>query len=120
MRRREEAPEDLSDPSYTPNRLLDRTAEMLHIETDARLALVLECDASLICHIRARRYAISAWLMVQIMDRTGWHITYVRELAGLPYDGVAKLVMVAQRIGMRFPRMWTAESKTSVDIRRSA
>lgn len=106
---------DLSAPSYTPNLLLDRAAEMLGCKNDHRLALVLECDSALICRIRARTAPITAYLMVQIMDRTGWHVQDVRRLAGIPYDGPAKLVMVAQRIGWRFP-MCYAQRTEAPDI----
>lgn len=104
---------DLKSPIYTPNRLFDKAAELLQVKNDATLALVLECDQALLCRIRRRKSPLSAWLMIQIMDRTGWHIKYVRELAGIPYDGVSKLVAIAHEIGMRFPQMWTVEPEES-------
>lgn len=100
-------PFDLTDPSYTPAKLLSETAVLLRAPTDAMLALVLECDRSLLTKIRKRQQVVTPFMMVQIMDRTGWHITEVRRLAGMPYDGVAKLVVLAQRIGFRYPHMYT-------------
>lgn len=99
-------PIDLQSPSYTPVRLLNETAYLLHCKNDRVLAMTLEVNQAVITRIRKRQAPITAGLMVQIMDRTGWHIQHVRELAGMPYDGVAKLVVLAQRIGFRFPNMY--------------
>lgn len=99
-------PFDLTDPSYTPVKLLNETAHLLRAKNDATLALMLECDHALLTRVRKRKYVVTPYLMVQIMDRTGWHIQDVRRLAGMPYDGAAKLVMLAQRIGFRHPFMW--------------
>lgn len=102
-------PVDLQSPSYTPHKLLHETAAILHCKNDSQLALVLECDKSLLTNIRKRRQVVTPFLMCQIMDRTGWHIQDVRRYAGMPFDGVAKLVVLAQRIGLRHPHMWTQE-----------
>jgi hypothetical protein len=109
-------PIDLKSPSYTPAKLLHTTAAMLHCKNDSRLALALEVDKALITRVRRRQQVISPGLMVRIMDRTGWHIQEVRRLAGIPFDGVARLVVMAQRIGFRHPHMWTQK----VDDREAA
>lgn len=98
---------DLQSPSYTPVRLLNEAAALLHAKNDAQLAHILECHHALLTRVRHRRQVVTPFIMVQIMDRTGWHIQDVRKLAGMPYDGAAKLVMLAQRIGLRFPSMFT-------------
>ena len=99
---------DLNSPLYTPNKLLNETMQLLGCKTDARLALILECDQAVISRVRSRKDPIRAWLMVQIMDRTGWHIQEVRQMAGIPFDGPTKLVRLAHEIGLRFPNNWTA------------
>jgi hypothetical protein len=102
-------PIDLASPSYTPNRLLNHAAELLGARNDARLALILEVDCAYISRIRSRKEGIGPGLMVRIMDRTGWHIQHLRELAGMPFDGVTKLVDLAHRVGLPFPHTFTAQ-----------
>lgn len=99
-------PEDrinLQSPSYTPGKLLNAAAFLLGVTSDRALSRELECNEALICRVRNRKQVVSHYLMCQIMDRTGWHIREVRELAGMPFDGPAKLVVPAQRLGLRLP-----------------
>lgn len=91
-------PIDLQSPSYTPCKLISEACALLGATSEYRLAQVLEVDQAVLTRIRKRRRVISAYLMVQIMDRTGWHITEVRRLAGMPYEGVPKLVLLPQRV----------------------
>lgn len=78
---------NLTDPKYTPNRLLNRAMEFLGVETDSQLSSALEFDQAIISRTRKHKSAISYGLMVSIMDRTNWPIAKVRELAGMPFDG---------------------------------
>lgn len=78
---------DLKSPTYTPNRLLNKAAEFFGVETDAELARVLEFHQAILTRTRNRKAPVNSFLMVRIMDRTNWTIQYVRELAGMPYDG---------------------------------
>lgn len=89
---------DLQDPAYTPNRLLDRVAEHCNARNDAALSYLLECNHGALTHIRQRHTAIGPWLMVKIMDVTGWHVQTVRELMGMPYDGPTVVAEVAGKI----------------------
>jgi hypothetical protein len=99
---------DLTSPTYTPNRLLNKVMECLDVENASQLAHLLECDPAIITRVSHRQRPISPGLMVQIMDRTGWHIQTVRELAGMPFDGPTRLIEVMQtppvdvRLGFRY------------------
>jgi hypothetical protein len=80
-------PIDLTSPSYTPVRLLNEAAFALRARNLQALALRLECDLAQLHRIRYRKTPVTANLLVAIMDRTGWHLQYVRALAGIPFDG---------------------------------
>jgi hypothetical protein len=81
------APIDLASPGYTPGRLLDEAAFVLRAPNRAALALALEVDPALVSRVGRRKSPLTEHVMVQIMDRTAWSIQYVRELAGMPYEG---------------------------------
>lgn len=78
---------DLQSPSYTPLRLMSKTAELLGAYNWAALARILEVHPAVITRANKRQELISANIFVQIMDRTGWSIQRVRDLAGMPYEG---------------------------------
>lgn len=78
---------DLTSPTYTPNRLLNKAAEFFGVETDAELSRALEFHQAILTRIRKRKAPVNEFLMVRIMDRTNWPIKQVRELAGIPFDG---------------------------------
>lgn len=98
---------DLQSPDYTPVRLILATAKFLHAKNDAALARFLEIEHAQLSRIRHRKERVTFRLMVSIADCTGWSIQEIRELAGMPYDGVARLVFVAQKIGKRFPHLYS-------------
>lgn len=81
-------PIDLHSPSYRPERLLEEAMFVLRAPDRTTLARLLEVDPALICRIWNRKSHISELVMVRIMDRTDWSIRYVRELVGMPYDGM--------------------------------
>lgn len=81
-------PIDLHAASYTPEKLIDEVAFVMRAANQNQVARNLELDPALICRIVKRKYPLTALVMVRIMDRTGWGIAYVRQLAGLPYDGM--------------------------------
>lgn len=80
-------PIDLQSPSYTPERLLGEVMWVARVESRNKLAHALEVDGGLISRIWNKVSPLTDGLMVQIMDRTGWSLKYMRELAGIPYDG---------------------------------
>jgi hypothetical protein len=81
-------PIDLHAPSYTPGRLLNHTAAHLRCPCDAQLAHALELNNAILTRVRKRQNPVSDTLIVRIMDRTGWSIQYVRELMGVPFEGI--------------------------------
>lgn len=99
---------DLTASSYTPNRLLNKAMECLGVDNAHQLAHLLECDPAVLTRISQRKQSVTSGLMVQIMDRTGWHIQHVRALAGMPFDGPTRLVdvelpvSVNVRLGFRY------------------
>jgi hypothetical protein len=78
---------DLQSPSYTPERLFDEFAYVARAANRTQIAQALEVHRAMMTRILGRRDALTEGLMVRIMDRTGWSIAYVRELAGIPFDG---------------------------------
>jgi hypothetical protein len=76
---------NLTAPTYTPGRLIDAAKDALGAPNDNQLSFVLQVDGGQLHRIRYRKNAVSPGLMVAIMDRTGWPITKVRELAGMPF-----------------------------------
>jgi hypothetical protein len=80
-------PIDLSSPAYTPRKLLEEVMWVLHAPRCAQLAPALDLDTGLISRIWNRKAPLTYGVFVQIMDRTGWGIAYVRQLAGMPYTG---------------------------------
>jgi hypothetical protein len=81
-------PIDLAALSYTPEKLLDEVAFVMQAPNRNQVARNLDLDPALLCRIVKRQAPLTALVMVRIMDRTGWGIRYVRELAGIPYDGI--------------------------------
>jgi hypothetical protein len=77
---------DLSDPSYTPGKLLDEFGFVARAENACQIARALEVDPAVISRILSLQAPVSDGLMVRIMDRTGWSIQYVRQLMGVPFD----------------------------------
>lgn len=83
-----DAPFNLASATYTPGRLLDEVAFVLRADSGAALALLLEVDPAQISRTLNRKAPASDALLVRIMDRTGWRLEYLRELMGVPYDGI--------------------------------
>ena len=75
----------LLEPSYTPHMLINYAAAFLGAKSDGDLAKILPYDEGSLHRVRHRKVLVSANFMVAIMDRTGWSLAYVRELAGLPF-----------------------------------
>jgi hypothetical protein len=106
MRRARKSRDDLpilDSDTYTPVRLLNEAAFALQANSMYQLARVLEMDNGQLSRVRNRKEAVSDRLMVQIMDRTGWHIQKLREIAGMPYDGMRSLVVISQAPPRKFP-----------------
>jgi hypothetical protein len=80
-------PIDLQSPSYTPERLLGEVMFVARAKNRNKLAHALEVDPGLISRIWNKLAPVSDYVFMQIADRTGWSVQYMRELAGIPYDG---------------------------------
>jgi hypothetical protein len=89
-------PIDLTDPSYTPARLLNESAFALRAESLLALARRIEFDPARLHRIRYRKAPVNANLLIAIMDRTGWHVQYVRALAGIPFNGPLVALQTAE------------------------
>jgi hypothetical protein len=77
----------LAHPGYSPARLLNHAAALLKARSDNHLSEMLEFDHGQLSRIKRKQdCVVTAGLMVNIMDRTGWTIAHVRELAGMPHD----------------------------------
>jgi hypothetical protein len=81
----------LDDPCYTPERLLHALSQALGQGFDEHLAHALEIEPAQLSRIRHRKQPLTEWVLVQIMDRTDWSIRQVRALAGIPFDGPARV-----------------------------
>lgn len=77
----------LTDPSYTPQRLLNVLAQRFGAANDSELASLLEFERATLSRIRRRKLVIPGNLLVAILDRTDMTIRDVRGLAGMPFDG---------------------------------
>jgi hypothetical protein len=82
-----DAPVNLQSPTYTPRRLLEELMWVLHAPRREQLARALDLDTGLISRIWNHKAPLTYGVFVRIMDRTGWSIAYVRELAGMPFEG---------------------------------
>jgi plasmid maintenance system antidote protein VapI len=74
--------ERLKSPTYTPNRLINKVAEMLELERDSHLANALGVYPSDLCRMRRRQRYIDAEMILRIHDVTGLTIAEIRELMG--------------------------------------
>jgi hypothetical protein len=77
----------LTDPSYTPQRLLDEVMWIVRAANRNQMAQLLELDKGLVSRIWHRQAPLTAGILLRIMDCTGWGAQYVRQLAGMPYEG---------------------------------
>lgn len=75
---------DVNDVKYTPHRMLNVLQEALGVRSDYALAHKLSVGEDVISRIRNRKIRLTPFMMVRILDITGWSIEYLREVAGLP------------------------------------
>lgn len=73
--------------TYTPNRVLNKCLELLHLETDAELVKLTGIHHATITRMRNNALPMSDRVIVRLLDATGMSIQQLRELAGQPYDG---------------------------------
>lgn len=73
----------LTDPSYTPNRLLDAVLLRLRLKNDAALSRTLGVGRPVLSKVRHRRVPVAASLMIQIHDATHLSINEIRLLMGV-------------------------------------
>lgn len=78
---------DMRIPTYSPARLINAVADFLGAKCDSHLAELLGFDPTQIGRVRHRATPITSGIIVAILDRTGWPITKVRELMGVPFGG---------------------------------
>jgi hypothetical protein len=78
---------DLQSPTYTPRRLLNEVMWVVHADNRNQMACLLELDNGLVSRIWNRQAPLSSHVLMRIMDCLGWGAQYVRELAGMPFDG---------------------------------
>jgi hypothetical protein len=95
---------DLASRTYTPSRLINTTARHLGCANLFCLSFVIGIHGSQLGRIYKRQRPVSSNLMVAISDHTGWTIKYIRELAGMPFDGAATLVPPKKTVGLK-PRI---------------
>lgn len=75
---------DLTDPDYTPNRLINKLLEIGPFKNDLQLTKHLRLPPGSFSPVRARRKPLTPHLMVVIMDGTGIGLPELRRLAGMP------------------------------------
>lgn len=73
----------LSDPNYTPNRLLDAVLTQLRLKNDAALSRTLGVAPPVLSKVRHRRLPVAPGLMIQIHDATQLSIDEIRLLMGI-------------------------------------
>lgn len=76
----------MQDPSYTPVRLINETAYKLGARSDSHLCSIINVHCAQLSRVRHRTQFVSCFMIISIMDRTGWSLAYVRELAGVPFE----------------------------------
>ncbi len=75
----------LTNPAYTPRKLLNHVASHLKATSDCDLAGRLDYDHGALNRVSHKKAIISYMLLITILDHTGWSLAYVRELAGMPF-----------------------------------
>jgi hypothetical protein len=83
MARTEETTEMLADPGYTPERLLTQAMAVMKARNERQLCQLLDIDQASVCRIRKRAAPVTAGIAIAIMERTGFSLSYVYELAGM-------------------------------------
>lgn len=74
---------DLTDPKYTPQRLLNKVMELMGIKTDYALANTIGVDRQAIYKVRAREKAIGASLLWRLHLLTGIDGKTLKEWGGI-------------------------------------
>ena len=77
---------DLNDVNYQPERLLRRAAIASGASSISDFAVKLGFTPANLSRTINRRQGLSGDLIVAIMDATGWPLSKVRELAGIPFS----------------------------------
>ncbi|HYD58938.1 MAG TPA: hypothetical protein VEC35_01190 [Noviherbaspirillum sp.] len=75
--------DNLTNPAYTPENLLDVLAARLKVPNDAQLSKALRIDPAMVSKLRSKKAELSAALMVRMHDVSGMTIREIRELAGI-------------------------------------
>lgn len=76
--------DDLKNPCYKPDHLLDVLLDKLDLKNDAALACELGVAATQICTLRNKRRPLGPTLLVAMSEAVDLSIGQLRNLAGLP------------------------------------
>lgn len=87
----------LNAATYTPGRLIDAASRALGVANDLQLSKALLIDKGQISRMRSRKTPISSGMLISVMDRTGWSLTKLRELAGVPFGNATAPVVQEQK-----------------------
>lgn len=74
--------DQLSQPSYDPNRLLDTLIERLQLKNDAALCRLLEVAPPMISKIRHKRLPVGASMLIRMHEESGMSVRELRDLMG--------------------------------------
>jgi hypothetical protein len=77
---------DVNSPTYTPERLFETVRKSLGVKSLYKAALVLDIDHGQLSRVINRKDPLTSTLLMRVMDVTQWHISVVRELAGIPFN----------------------------------
>ena len=69
-------------PHYSPNRFLNRVADVVGVKNDRQLSGLLKLSQATISKIRTRKYPMSEASLLRIVEATGWSIKQARKELG--------------------------------------
>lgn len=73
----------LSNPSYSPNRLINKVQEMMRIQSDLQLAIAISVDRTTIAKIRKKKVSVGASMLLRLHDLTGLPAKELRKWMGM-------------------------------------
>jgi plasmid maintenance system antidote protein VapI len=74
--------EQMNQPNYNPNHLLDSLIEKMKLKNDASLSRLLEVAPPVISKIRHRRLPVGASILIRMHEVTGLSVSELRDLLG--------------------------------------
>lgn len=73
----------LSNPSYSPNRLINKVQEKMRIQSDLQLAIAISVDRTTIAKIRKKKVPVGASMLLRLHDLTGLPAKELRKWMGV-------------------------------------